>query len=125
MRRSIDAARDALATLDDRDAILDCFFEHSKLLFDFAVLFVLRGDSAHGRAIHGIGAPDGLVKSLVLPTNRPGVLARVRELRRPFVTASTGGEVDSQLFGTLGRMMPAGLAIPLVVRSRVVAVVLC
>jgi hypothetical protein len=125
MRRSIDAARDALATLDDRDAILDCFFEHSKRLFDFTVLFVLRGDSAHGRNVHGLGAPDGLVKSLVLPTNRPGVLARVRELRRPFVTASTGGEVDSQLFGTLGRMMPLGLAIPLVVRSRVVAVVLC
>ena len=75
--------------------------------------------------MHGLGAPDGLVTRLVFPTNRPGVLARVRELRRPFVTASTGGEVDSQLFGSLGRMMPAGLAIPLVVRSRVVAVVLC
>lgn len=125
MRRSIDAARDALATLDDRDAILDCFFEHSKRLFDFTVLFVLRGDSAHGRNVHGLGAPDGLVSRLVFPTNKPGVLARVRELRRPFVTASTGGETDGQLFGSLGRMMPAGLAIPLVVRSRVVAVVLC
>lgn len=125
MRRSIDAARERLATLDDRDGILDCFFEHAQRLFEFAALFVLKGDSAHGRNVHGLGAPDGLVARLVFPTNEPGVLARVRELRRAFVTASTGGEVDSRLFGSLGRMMPAGLAVPLVVRSRVVAVVLC
>ena len=59
MRRSIDAARDALATLDDRDAILDCFFEHSKRLFDFTVLFVLRGDSAHGGTCTVSARPTG------------------------------------------------------------------
>jgi len=124
MRRALDAARSDLAVLNDRDAMLDCFFEHSRHLFQFAVLFVLRGDTAHGRNVHGVGAPDGLVKSLTFPVNEPGLFARARELRRPFSTASAGGPVDERLFGSLGRMMPAGLAVPLVVRDRVVAVLL-
>ncbi len=124
MRRALDAARTRLAALTDRDAILDCFFDHSRHLFQFAVLFVIRGDTAHGRNVHGLGAPDGLVARLNFPVDVPGLFARARELRRPFATTASGAEADERLFGTLGRMMPAGLAVPLVVRDRVVALLL-
>jgi hypothetical protein len=124
MRRALDTARSELDTLNDRDAILDCYFEQARRLFQFAVLFVVRGDTAHGRNVHGLGAPDGLVARLAFPLSAPGVLSRARELRRPFIGASATGEADAQLFGSLGRVMPAVLVVPLVVRSRVVAIVL-
>lgn len=124
MRRALDAARSRLASLTDRDAILDCFFEHSRHLFTFAAFFVVRGDTAHGRNVYGLGAPDGLVTRLTFPMNEPGLFARARELRRPFVTSASGSPIDERLFGTLGRMMPNGLAVPLVVRDRVVSLLI-
>ena len=124
MRRALDAAKSKLATLSDRDAILDCFFEHARHLFQFGVLFIVRGDMAQGRNVFGVGAPDGLVTRLSFSLNDPGVLARARDLRRPFVTTSMVGEGDARLFGSLGRAMPMGLVVPLVVRDRVVAILL-
>lgn len=124
MRRALDAAKSKLASLTDRDAILDCFFEHARHLFQFSVLFIVRGDMAHGRNVFGVGAPDGLVTRLAFSLSEPGVLGRARELRRPFITTSAMGEGDARLFGSLGRAMPMGLVVPLVVRDRVVAILL-
>ncbi len=124
MRRALDAAKSKLASLTDRDAILDCFFEHARQLFHFSVLFIVRGDMAYGRNVFGVGAPDGLVARLAFSLDEPGVLGRARELRRPFITTSAMGEGDARLFGSLGRAMPMGLVVPLVVRDRVVAILL-
>lgn len=124
MRRALDSAKAKLGSLTDRDAILDCFFEHARHLFQFGVLFIVRGDMAHGRNVFGVGAPDGLVTRLAFSLSEPGVLARARELRRPFVVHAMAGEGDARLFGSLGRAMPMGLVVPLVVRDRVVAILL-
>ena len=125
MRRALDAAKAKLDSLSQRDAILDCFFEHSRELFQFSVLFVIRGDTAQGRNVHGLGAPDDLVSRTALPlSGAPGILQRARDFRRPFVTTSGVTEADTRLFGTLGRAMPAGLVVPLVLRDRVVAIFL-
>ena len=124
MRRALDTARSQLQSLSDRNAILDCFFDHARSLFQFAALFVVRGDTAQGRSVHGLEAPDGLVARLAFPLNEPGVLMRARDMRRPFIGITPATEVDTQLLGSLGRAMPAGLVVPLVVRDRVVAIVI-
>lgn len=124
--RALDAAKARLDALSDRNAILDCFFEFGRDLFQFSILFIVREGTAHGRKVHGLGAPDDLVANIALPLNAgPGILRRVRELRRPFVTSnSVVTEADARLFGSIGRAMPAGVVVPLVLRDRVVAVFL-
>jgi hypothetical protein len=124
MRRALDEARTQLDALTDRDAILGCYFEHARRLFDFAVLLVVRGDTANGRFVHGLGAPDELVARLSFPLEEPGMLARARDLRRAFIATGAMSDADAILFGSLGRTMPGGLVVPLVVRARVVAIFL-
>ena len=125
MGRAIDAAKAKLDTLSDRNAMLDCFFEHGRQLFQFSVLFIVRGPIAQGRNVHGLGAHDALVTRVSLPMNEAGILQRARDMRRPFITSGgTLTEADSRLFGSIGRAMPVGLVVPLVLRDRVVAVFL-
>ncbi len=118
----LDEAILELGALSDRDRILDFFFEHAARQFDFAVLFVVRGDSAHGRNVHGIGAPPGLVARLAVPLTDPGVLSRAYAQRKAFVAPGPSEEADRMLFGHLGRALPAPLVVPLLVRDRVVAI---
>jgi hypothetical protein len=125
MRRALDAAKAKLDASSSRDAILDCFFEHGRDLFLFSVLFVIRGTTALGRNVHGLGAHDDLVTRIALPlTGEPGILTRARDLRRPFLTSGGVSEADSRLFGSIGRAMPVGLVVPLVLRDRVVGIFL-
>ncbi len=125
MGRAIDAAKAKLDSLSDRNAILDCFFEHGRDLFQFSVLFIVRGAIAQGRNVHGLGAHDELVTRISLPMNEAGILQRARDVRRPFVTSGGGlTDADSRLFGSIGRAMPAGVVVPLVLRDRVVAIFL-
>jgi hypothetical protein len=124
MRRALDTARAKLGSLTDRDAILDCFFEHARGLFQCSVLLVVRGDVVQGRAVSGLGTPEALVARLVAPMNEPGIIQRAAHLRRPFVGVTALTDADARLFGVLGRTMPNGLVSPLVVRDRVVAIFL-
>lgn len=124
MRRALDAAILEIGSLSERDRILDFFFEHAKTLFEFSVFFIVKGDSALGRNVNGLGAPPGLVARLNLPLNGSGVLARARDSRRPFVISGDPTEADIRLFGNLGRAMPAAQVAPIVVRDRVVGIFL-
>lgn len=124
MRRALDTAKANLATLENRDAILDCFFEHARPLFQFSVFFVVRGDGAYGRDVDGIGPSKELVSRIAVPLNEPGMLQQARDARRPFVTGTSRTRTDEYLFGVLGRVIASGLVVPLVVRDRVVAVFL-
>jgi len=120
----MDVARAELAKATDRDALIRCYFEHAKTLFQFAVLFVVRGEEAQGLFIEGLGAPSGLVKSLTVSLRERNVLARAAEVTRPFSVHGPGTEGDSMLFGMLGRVITNGVAAPLLVRDRAVAVFL-
>lgn len=122
MRRALDGAILELGALNDRDKILDCFFEYGTRLFDFCVLFVVRGSTAHGRSVHGLGAPAGLVARLALSLDEPGILAKARATRKVFVAPGPSEEADHRLFGSLGRALPAPLVVPIVVRDRTVAI---
>lgn len=121
MRRGLDIARARLEELRAPDDVLDYFFEHSCRFFRHAVLLVVRGESAHGRRVHGLEAPAALIEKIVVPLGAAGVLRRAREVRRPFVGIPSPTETDRQLFGMVGRAMPNALVHPLLVRDRVVA----
>ncbi len=119
-----EVARKRLELAGDRDAILDAFFEYSQELFKFSVLFVVRGEVAQGRRVHGLGAPEGLVARLVFPFSQGGILKRAWEYKRAFVASpATDGE-DAALIGSLGRAMPVAVVAPVVVSGRVVAILL-
>lgn len=123
-RRALDTARAKLATLTHRTAVVDLFFQHACTLFELGVLFLVRGDLAQGHAAHGLGLPEGLIDRIAVPLDQPGILVRARELRRPFIGVTKLSEADAELFGKLGRTMPGGVVVPLVVRDRVVALFL-
>jgi hypothetical protein len=124
MRRAVDNARAKLDTLTERSAMLECFFEQARTLFNVSVLLLVKGDNAQGHFVAGVEAPDALVARIVLPLGEPSVLSRARELRRPHVAVAMMTDTDQRLFGTLGRTMTAPLVCPLVVRDRVVAIFL-
>jgi len=121
---AFDAAVAKLTLLSDRDAILDAFFAYGCEVFKFAVLFVVRGDAAHGRDVHGLGAPSGLVARLVFPLDKGGILAKAVEYKKAFVGAPAADGDDADLVGRLGRAMPTAVVAPVVVRGRVVAILL-
>jgi hypothetical protein len=120
----MDVARAELAKATDRDAVVRCYFDHAKTLFQFSVLFVIRGDQAQGRFIEGLGAPSGLVNRLTVPLAQRGLLSSAAEVTRPFAVHGAVSEADTMLFGTLGRVITNGVAAPLVVRDRTVAIFL-
>jgi hypothetical protein len=111
-----------LGTLNDRDRIFDAYFDYAKTLFVFSVLFLVRDGSAHGRNVHGLGAPQGLVSRLTIKPGTAGILSRAHASRDPFVVPGPAEEADLELFGYLGRALPAPVVVPLTVRSRVVGV---
>lgn len=121
---ALEAAKAKLELLSDRDAILDAFFAYGREVFKFAVLFVVRGDAAHGRDVHGLGAPSGLVARLVFPLDKGGILAKAVEYKKAFVGAPAADGDDADLVGRLGRAMPTCVVAPVVVRGRVVAILL-
>lgn len=124
MRRALDIAKSKLDELRERDPILDAFFEHGAALFQYACLFVVRGNFVCGRRASGVGAPTELVARIEEPIVAPGIFFRACDLRKPFLAPANPSEADEHLFGLLGRAMPQGLVVPLVVKDRVVAIFL-
>lgn len=122
MQRAVDAAILELGALNDRDRILDSFFEYASSLFEFSVLFLVKGDVAHGRNVNGLGAPPGLVGRVALSLNEPGMLATAWKNRRAALAVGPPEDADRRLFGFLGRALPTPFVLPLVVRDRVVAI---
>lgn len=121
--QATDTARAALERSTGSDEVLDRFFEYSKRVFKFAVLFVVKSEVAHGRFVHGLGAPTGLVARLQFKLDEPGILSRAWQERHVFVE-SRPTAADTALFGSLGRAIPSALVAPVVVRGRVVAILL-
>lgn len=106
----------------DRDALLDLYFDYSRQFFDYAALFLVQGDIAEGRDAFGGGAARERVLGIGVPLDLPSVLSTAREKRVPMVARGGAEGLDAVLLSDLQR--PAGIemaAIPLVVRTRAVA----
>lgn len=114
---------DAIST----DEVLDIFFAFSRQFFVFSMLFVVHGDMAEGRNAWGPSA--GLLDptTVGVPLSLPSTLSLARKRRAPVVAAFTSEGIDAEFVRDLERASPPGgpqlaaAVIPLVVRSRVVA----
>jgi hypothetical protein len=117
-----DAAKKELEEAQDRDAILDLFFDYSRQYFDYSALFVVHGDIAEGRDAYGDGASRERVTGIGVPLDLESVLARAREQRAPVQVTPSGGGLDPVLLADLQRRTTGEvLVVPVVVRTRVVA----
>ena len=107
---------------EDRDGLLDLFFDYSRQYFDYATLFLVHGDIAEGRDAFGPGASRQRVVGIGVPLDLPGLLAGVRDQRASVVTRPPSGGLEAELLADLNRPRDAEIAIvPLVVRTRAVA----
>jgi hypothetical protein len=120
---TFDAAKHEAEEADDRDALLDLFFDFSRQFFDYAALFLVHGDIAEGRDAFGTGASRQRVVGIGVPLDLPGLLASVREQRAPVVAFVPSGGLDAELMADLQRPRSVEAAfVPVIVRTRAVAV---
>jgi len=122
---TFDVAKKEMDEANERDTILDLFFEFARQFFEFSAFFILQGDTAEGRDAAGDGAARDKVASLSVPLELPSVLATVRKAEVPtFATPEPAG-LDAVLFRDLERRRQNAVGLlPIVVRRRVVAVLL-
>ncbi|WP_437552813.1 hypothetical protein WME97_16160 [Sorangium sp. So ce367] len=118
-------AEQALAAVGSSEEVLGVLFDFAQQYFEYTVLFTVHGERAEGRNASGPGAERERVTKIAVPFERPSALARARALRAPVVTAVAGSAPDAELQRELGRKVHAAAVavVPIVVRSRVVALV--
>ena len=117
-----DAAKQELEEAEDRDAILDLFFDFTRQFFDYAALFLVQADVAEGRDSFGDGAPRGRVVAIAVPLDLPSLLATTRERRAPVLSPPSQEGLDRVLLADLDRKTTGSvLVVPVVVRKRAVA----
>jgi hypothetical protein len=109
----------------DRDALLELFFDYSRQFFDYSALFLVHGDIAEGRDAFGSGAARERVLGIGIPLDLPSLVSSAREQRIPIVARASADGLDAVLLADLQRGRDVEIALmPLVVRTRAVAVLL-
>lgn len=106
----------------ERDAILDLFFDFCRQFFDYTVLFVVHHDLAEGRDAFGDGASRERVVGIGVPLDAPSALATARDRAEPALILPAGEGLDDILWKDLQltRKNPV-LVVPVTVGKRVVA----
>jgi hypothetical protein len=116
------AAESALLELGASDEVLRLFFEFARQYFEYAALFVVRGDLAEGHDAWGPGATRDKVVTVGVPLDLPGLLATANKRRAAVLAPLGAGGLDADLAHDLGRHGGQGaFVLPIVVRGRVVA----
>jgi hypothetical protein len=122
---TLDVAKKEAEEAADRDALLDLFFDYSRQYFDYSTLFLVHGDIAEGRDAYGEGATRDRVVGIGIPLDLPGLMSSARDKRTPIVSRAQPDGLDAVLLTDLHRSPEAEIAmIPLVVRTRAVAVLM-
>jgi Type II secretion system (T2SS), protein E, N-terminal domain len=113
---------DELAEVRDREALLHLFFGFSRQFFEYSALFIVHGDIAEGRDAFGSGSSRDKVLTVGVPLDMPSVLKTARERGAPITVVPEDGGLDAVLMTDLKRAVTNEvLVVPIVVRSRVVA----
>jgi hypothetical protein len=105
------------------DAVLEIVFAFAQQFFEYTALFVVHGDLAEGRDASGPGADRAAVAAIGVALDLPSSLSRTRERRAPFVGRLSADGLDAELVRDLHRSPRTVALLPVVVRTRVVAVV--
>ncbi len=122
---TVDAARSEADEAADRDALLDLFFDFSQQFFDYSALFLVHADIAEGRDAFGGGASRERVLGIGVPLDMPSLISSVREKRLSVVAKAPADGLDAVLLADLQRARDSEMAIiPLVVRTRAVAILI-
>lgn len=114
-------ALDAIDKMDDKDEILAALFDVTTRLFKFAALFVVSGEVAEGRFVHGAKG-DVAIAKIHVPLPGPSVLAKARDHGALLTVKPEPSGFDKLLFAQL-KYAPkdAVVVTPLIVRKRAVA----
>jgi hypothetical protein len=122
---TFEAAEGEADEASDRNTLLDLFFDFSRQFFDYAVLFLIHGDIAEGRDAFGTGVSRERVVGIGVPLDIPSLVSRARDERAPIVAGAPANGLDAVLLADLQRPHDIEIAIvPLVVRTRAVAILL-
>ena len=122
---TFDDAKREVEEAADRDALLDLFFDFSRQFFDYSVIFIVHGDIAEGRDAWGAGASRERVVGIGVPLDMPSLLSTAKERRAPLTAPPSTDGLDPVLIADLQRSTRAAvLVVPIVVRTRAVALFL-
>ncbi len=77
---------------EERDTILDLFFEYCRQYFDYTALLIVQGDLAEGWDAFGSGASRERIVEIGIPLDMPSMLASARDYieRAPWVVTLPG-----------------------------------
>jgi hypothetical protein len=118
---TLDRAKAELESANDRDALLDLFFDFARQYFEYSAFFIVHSDIAEGRDAYGPGAPRDRVVGIGVPLELPSAFATARERRVPIVAWPSAHGMDQVLLADLQRSSGAPvLVIPIIVRGRAV-----
>jgi hypothetical protein len=121
---TIDVARAELEDANEREAIFDLVFEFARQYFDYTALFGVKGDVAEGRDSFGDGTSREKIVRVGVPLDLPGLLATARTTRALVREMPDRDGIDGVLMEDLGRTGKTEcFVVPVVVRTRVVAMV--
>lgn len=104
------------------EAVLEIVFAFATQFFVYSALFVVQGDRAEARDAAGPGADRAELAGVTAPLDRMSALARARGRRAPLVEPLADHGPDAELKRALRRAPRAVALLPLVVRTRVVAI---
>jgi hypothetical protein len=122
---TVEGARAELAEAAERDTIFDLLFEFGRQYFDYTAVFIVHGEVAEGRDAFGDGAPRDRVARIGVPLDLPSILSAAREKKATIQRVPAPDGLDAVLMSDLGRSGKTVCAVlPVVVRSRVVALLL-
>lgn len=117
-----EVAQDEMEGAEERDGILDLYFEYCRQYFDYTALFIVQGDIAEGWDAFGDGVPRERVVEIGIPLDMPSMLLTARQARKPLRAAPSKEDLDAVWTKDLGLSGRRELFVaPLVVRGRVVA----
>ena len=120
------AARELLATAEDRDTVFLTVLRAARMRARWAGLLTVQGGAAIGRvAIAEPGLDTAAVNTVLIPLDAMSPWRAVVSSQQPHVGPIVSGDpgIDAMAIRLGGTMPPSALLMPIVLRDRVVAIV--
>ena len=120
------AARELLATAEDRDTVFLTLLRSARLRARWAGLLTVQGGAAIGRvALAEPGLDTRAVTTVLIPLDVPSPWRSVVSSKQPHIGPIVSGDpgIDAMAIRLGGTMPPSALVMPVVLRDRVVALV--
>ncbi|HVK87191.1 MAG TPA: hypothetical protein VM513_23885 [Kofleriaceae bacterium] len=120
------AARELLATADDRDTVFLTLLRAARSRARWAGLLTVQGGAAIGRvALAEPGLDTAAINTVLIPLDTVSAFRTVVSNHQPHVGPIVSGDpgIDAMALRLGGSMPPSALLLPVVLRDRVVAIV--